>query len=334
MTKAIVITTINKPTLAVERIAAMRPDWNFIVVGDNKTPLDWSHPGVRYLSVAEQKTLPGRFSQICPWNHYCRKNVGYLEAIRLGSEVIAETDDDNIPYDSFVADVSRSVTGSRVAKSGWENIYTHFVDTRIWPRGFPLELINDSLRERSPLEPTGPVDCLIQQFLADGDPDVDAVFRLTNDQPTTFGEGTIVLERGTYCPFNSQNTIFWPEVYPLLYLPSYVSFRMTDIWRSFVAQECLYRMGGHLAFRSATVRQVRNEHSYIRDFEDEISGYLANARIMDTLSKLDLSSERADVGNNLYACYEALVSIGVVPERELPLLRAWLDDLGEIAATR
>jgi hypothetical protein len=323
-TGSILITTINGPTAAVKKIAQSRPDWEFIVIGDTKTPADWAWPGVTYLSVKDQIAAVGEFAEKCPTRHYARKNVGYLKAIADGSPVIAETDDDNVPYDTFLGDVNREVTARPVLKSGWENVYTHFTDERIWPRGFPLELVNASLKKPSPLGDAAGFDCPIQQFLADGDPDVDAVYRLTIEALTKFEENTIVLRPGTYCPFNSQNTIFWPETYPLLYLPAYVSFRMTDIWRSFIAQRCLYAMGKPLAFREATVLQERNEHSLIKDFEDELPGYLNNRRIVEILEGLSLPGDPASCAQNLGACYEALVAAEIVPAREMELVELWI----------
>ena len=35
--------------------------------------------------------------QLIPWNHFGRKNVGFLYAIAHGAHVIYDTDDDNIP---------------------------------------------------------------------------------------------------------------------------------------------------------------------------------------------------------------------------------------------
>jgi hypothetical protein len=176
----------------------------------------------------------------------------------------------------------------------------------------------------------GHFDCPIQQFLADGDPDVDAVYRLTIEAVTKFRPNTVVLDAGTYCPFNSQNTIFWPETYPLLYLPAYVSFRMTDIWRSFIAQRCLYAMGRKLAFREATVFQERNEHSLIRDFKDEIPGYVNNSRIVEVLEGLSLSSDLKKCAENLGKCYEALVSGGIVPPQEMKLVELWIEAVVEV----
>ena len=322
----IVITTINPPTEAVRKIASTCQDWTFLVAGDKKTPAEWHYPGVNFFSAAEQLTM-GAFAAECPFNHYARKNVGYLWAAARGAEIIAETDDDNIPYDSFLQQIDRTVKGRPVQKKGWENVYTHFTEERIWPRGFPLELITESLSKRSALGDSREYNCPVQQYLADGDPDVDAVYRLTTVAETKFARNTIVLEPGTFCPFNSQNTIFWREAFPLLYLPAYVSFRMTDIWRSFVAEACLYAMGKAIAFRDATVFQERNQHSLIKDFRDEVPGYLNNARIVEILSALTLAGDPKDTPANVLLCYEALVRAEIVPAKELPLLQLWLNEL-------
>lgn len=330
--KYIIITTINYPTDSVKKIASNHRDWNFIVVGDKKTPLDWNWEGVQFLNVQDQLALSSAFAKECRFNHYVRKNIGYLKAIQEGAKVIAETDDDNIPYDSFLSSVDECVEGYPVKKSGWENVYTHFTDTKIWPRGFPLECINDSLSNKSPLGEKSTFDCPIQQYLADGDPDVDAIYRLTTQAETKFRPNTVILKDGTFCPFNSQNTIWWASAYPLLYLPSFVSFRMTDIWRSLIAQICLYKQGKNLAFREATVFQVRNQHSLILDFKDEVPGYLNNTRIMELLGDLELSPAPDQTSANLRLCYEKLVEVGIIPDQELHLLDLWLKDIASFTS--
>lgn len=328
----IVITSINHPTEGVKKIAEICPDWNLIVVGDKKTPVDWQWQGVQFLSVEAQMQLDSAFAKVCPFNHYARKNIGYLKAIQLGAQVIAETDDDNIPYNSFLIAVDRYVKGHLVRRFGWENVYTHFADTKIWPRGFPLEHINDSLKSKSSLGELFTSDCPIQQYLADGDPDVDAIYRLTTQEEIKFKPNTIIISDGTFCPFNSQNTLWWPETYPLLYLPSFVSFRMTDIWRSFIAQVCLYKLGKNLAFREATVLQVRNAHSLINDLKDEVPGYLNNLKIMEILGELPLSNLPDRIGENLRLCYEKLVEVDLIKKQELNLVDLWLEDIASFTS--
>ena len=60
-----------------------------------------------------------------------------------------------------------------------------------------------------PLGPAESFDCPVQQYLADDDPDVDAIYRLLYKDPVRFEQcEPIVLQPGTGCPFNSQNTAF------------------------------------------------------------------------------------------------------------------------------
>ncbi|MGJ5813200.1 STELLO glycosyltransferase family protein [Paludibaculum fermentans] len=321
----IVVTTINPPTETVRRLVDLCPEWQILVVGDRKTPPDWHYPGVRFLSVDEQKTLNFALAESSPYNHYARKNLGYLYAIAHGAEVLLETDDDNLPYDWYPGSVTPEVLARRVESTGWQNVYRHFSTARIWPRGFPLELVNESLRTDSSLSAPSAQNCAIQQFLADENPDVDAVYRLTAEGDIFFRGEDIALESGSWCPFNSQNTLWWPEAFTYLYLPCSATFRMTDIWRSFVAQVCLYASGGRLAFRGANMFQRRNDHSLIRDFADEVSGYLNNMAIMEKLSRLQLAG--FDPAHQLYACYEEMTTAGYLRPEELQLARFWLDDL-------
>ena len=140
------------------------------------------------------------------------------------------------------------------------------------------------------MEPLQKILAPIQQGLADLNPDVDAIYRLTQPLPVSFQKEPkrIALGHGSICPFNSQNTTWFREAFPLMYLPSYCSFRMTDIWRSFVAQRIAWTCGWNILFHEATVWQERNEHAIIKDFKDEISGYCNNREIMDRLMQLDL----------------------------------------------
>ncbi len=329
--KYIILTTINYPAQAVKTIAKMKKDWTILAVADRKTPPDWSCQNVRLLSLEEQREFDSNFARECPFDHYARKNIGYLKAIRDGARVIAETDDDNIPKENFLTSLDQSVKGRLVNKSGWENIYRHFTDKRIWPRGYPLEHINRSLETHSLLSGESVFDCPIQQYLVDGDPDVDAIYRLTTQGDTKFRPNTVIISEGTFCPFNSQNTIWWPEAFALLYLPGSVSFRMTDIWRSFIAQICLYKTGKQVAFGQATMFQARNEHSLVRDFADEIAGYLNNARIMELLSDIRLSDDPNQIGPNMRICYERLVEAQIVSQEELHLVDLWLKDIKQFS---
>ncbi len=302
------------------------------MVGDTKTPADWACPGVDFLSVEKQKQQFGAYADLIPYRHYCRKNLGYLYAISKGARLIVDTDDDNIPYENFGHGIERQVGGRLLSGPGWVNIYKHFVDgVQIWPRGLPLDSIN-AAGVISPL--TAPRDCPIQQFLADNDPDVDAIFRLTTQGEFFFrkDEPPIVLDRGCWVPFNSQNTVFFADAFALLYLPCYVSFRMTDIWRSFVAQAALWHQRQHVSFHSPTVEQIRNVHDLMKDFADEVVGYLENRKIGRTLDQtLAAIAPDAPLDAVALQLWESLVKVEVVPERELPIIREWFKQCRALA---
>src|SRR4029077_7020197 len=131
------------------------------------------------------------------------------------------------------------------------------------------------------------VEALVQQSVVNGSPDVDAIWRLVLDHEVIFERrSSVLLGPGVWCPFNSQSTWWFPTAFPLLYLPSHVSFRMTDIWRSFVAQRCLWELNLGIVFHGHEMFQDRNPHSLLRDFEQEVPGYLGNQRLCEVLEQL------------------------------------------------
>lgn len=323
----IVITTIFPPTQAVSRFARM-DGWRLVVAGDRKTPADWSCPGAEFLAADASQTAEYRISRALPWNHYSRKMIGYVHAIRNGAQIIADTDDDNLPREDWGFPVFDGEFDTTPDDQGFLNVYRLYSDRHIWPRGFPLQLITDLGRrpDRTNLIRRA---CRVGvwQGLADGDPDVDAIYRLTDNRPCQFeNRPPVVLGRGTCSPFNSQNTAFRRELFPLLYLPAHVTFRFTDILRGLVAQPILWIEDRRLGFTRATVAQERNPHDYLRDFESEIPCYLHVTHVMDIVNSAVAAGR--NIGDNLHRAYSELVRAGLVPEREIPVLEAWLGDIG------
>lgn len=144
---------------------------------------------------------------------------------------------------------------------------------------------------------------------------------------------SVVLQAGNWCPFNTQSTWWWPIAYPLLYLPSYCSFRTCDIWKSFIAQRCLWELGYGITFHAPEVFQDGNQHDLDCDFADEVHGYTRNKEIANVLSRLQLGSGKARIGDNFHRCYEALVAARIFPSAELELVELWLENF-RLAATR
>jgi len=324
----LIITSIaNQDHPCLKKIAAESSNRNipFIVVGDKKSPPEFILDGCDFYSVERQSSLEFELTKVLPFNHYARKNIGYLLAMSKGAEIIIETDDDNLPMIDFWNQRTMNVNAQSLKDKGWVNIYKYFTELNIWPRGFVLDKIQNILPELH--EPIN-VECPIQQGLADNNPDVDAIYRLLLPLPVSFNKHeNIALGKNAVCPFNSQNTTWFREAFPLLYLPSFCSFRMTDIWRSFIAQRIAWTCGWSVLFHQSTVFQERNNHNLMNDFKDEISGYMNNDHLFTILQQLELKEGQENIPSNLILCYEKLIEIKLVDPKEMILLKAWLKDI-------
>jgi len=330
MHKTVVITTIYPASPSVRKWTAFT-NWKVVIAGDKKTPVNWSCHPATYLSVADQENAPFQIARLLPWNHYARKLMGYLVAIQQGAEIILDTDDDNMPKpDWFIPEFH----GDYLMTSpdmGFVNVYSYFTDQHIWPRGFPLNRVCvPAARLSAGSMQTAPVRIGIWQGLADGDPDVDAIYRMIVNTPCYFDtKPSVVLGTGTVSPFNSQNTAFIKPVFALLYLPASVSFRSTDIIRGLVAQPILWNAGYSLGFTRATVVQNRNDHHYLSDFESEIPCYLYPEKIMDVVE--GSVSSRFSIETNLINAYESLIRHNLIPKCEMDLVLAWVQDIQNMA---
>lgn len=327
--KYLIVTSISEPNAPLKALAegSEANNFNFLLTGDTKSPDNFELPDCRFYGIDRQRELDFSFARACPEKHYARKNIGYLIAISEGAGIIKETDDDNFPMKDFWETDSPDCRVRTAEDCGWVNIYRYFSSEYIWPRGFALEEIKNEVPRIEDLEKRE-IICPVQQGLADDNPDVDALYRLMFSLPQKFRDSEdIALGKGSRCPFNSQNTTWYPEAFPLLYLPAYCSFRMTDIWRSFVAQKILHAGDMGVLFHKPTVTQQRNEHDLMKDFYDEISGYLNNGKIVRELNKLPLKSGIENIRENIILCYRKLIEMSLVGEQELDLLDKWFDDL-------
>jgi hypothetical protein len=327
MSRSIVITTIFDPSEAIVSYAKNR-EYELVVVGDRKTPSNWKHENVKYLSIDHQAGIGKHLKEVLPFNHYCRKMMGYLDCISRGAEYIVDTDDDNIPKENWVFPAFEGSYASIPGQKGFVNVYELYSEQKIWPRGLPLRLINKKFGLEGMLTRS---DCKIGvwQGLADEDPDVDAIYRLTSDVPCYFNEREpVVLQKGTLSPFNTQNTITRKELFATMYLPVFVTFRFTDILRSLVTQPIMWEYGYQLGFTNATVVQKRNPHDYMKDFISEIPMYQYTEDVIELTAAAVKSGQ--SIENNLFNAYEALHKKAIVEAGELDVLNAWLKDLGEL----
>lgn len=250
-----------------------------------------------------------------------------FKAVRGGSDCIIDSDDDNIPKSGWGFPEFEKEYNCVPDNKGFVNVYKLFAGQKIWPRGLPLNFINDESGLSGKIDKKK-CNVGIWQALADEDPDVDAIYRMTCDAPCYFAESSpVVLGEGTICPVNTQNTIIRKELFPLLYLPSFVSFRFTDILRGLIAQPIMWKYGYRTGFVNATVVQKRNPHDYMKDFISEMPMYRYSGKIVDIIAPVISSSN--SIEDNLHMAYEELLKNKIVRERELVVLEAWLRDINK-----
>jgi hypothetical protein len=276
----IVTTTINPPTEATLKfceISQKREGVKFVIVGDTKTPhdkyreLEQTYPNVTYLDPETQDKLYPELSQIIGWKTIQRRNIGFVYAYQQGCDVLATVDDDNIPYDNWGLsikvgeDVTYKAYQSR--RSAYFDPLAVTADNYVWHRGYPIQ----HLQTRHDVEFLGyrTKRCLVQANLWDGDPDIDAMARLTHKPCVDYRDITGPYGSSQLAPFNSQNTFIAREAIPFYSVLPFVG-RMDDIWGSYILQ---HHFPDSVIYDVATVYQDRNIQDLVTNLENEIIGY-------------------------------------------------------------
>jgi len=322
----VIITTINKPTETIMKHITFSKSqgYDVIIVGDVKTPDDYRYLPCIFLDIESQKMLFPELCELLPYNHYCRKNLGYLYAIKRGYKLIYETDDDNIPYDNFGNILNYTNLQMITEKNTpWINIFKYFTNNaHIWPRGFPLSLLK--IAPNFSFEKTDKSPSIING-LVENDPDVDALFRIVcNHQDSIQWDKnkSILIDNRNICVFNTQNT-FWinPELFICSLIPSSVSFRYCDILRGIIANIVLKKTDNYMMYSSPNVIQNRNEHNLISDFKSEYEMYIHNE---DILEFIEQNTENITcVKELLFVIYNNLSLRGVIDKKDIDILRVW-----------
>lgn len=370
-----VVTTIYEPSAAIASVAAVS-GWCLVIVGDNKTPRDFlltaglaDRDDVVFLSAAWQRSLTRRdcedrgdeaqcadapdacaweggvcayrsFLGAVPFNHFSRKNVGYLYAVQHGARFVFDFDDDNdlkkapdgsplppLPPAVEVAAAKLAVPAGRAL-----NPYPLLRPTEdgAWPRGFPLEDLREFAgASAAPLPPAFDAARVgVYQSVADGDPDVDAVYRLTRRVPFNFtGETIFVAPAGAAAPYNAQATVHAYDALWAALLPRTVAGRVSDIWRSYLAAPIFGRLGLSVAFTPPRVRQVRNAHDYLADMDAEADLYFKGGKLVDFLKEWDGADRHDTVPEIMEALWIAAYERTYVELGDVLLVRRWLAHL-------
>lgn len=347
-----VITSIFEPSELIHQLADL-PGWCTVVVSDLKGPKEYKGfegKCLVYLTPAMQESLPYRSLKYVKWNHFSRKNIGYIFAMHHGASVIYDTDDDNMLKRPELLQEWTSATGRVPASfvlsrsgAGLINPYPMFLNESlhyVYPRGFPLDSVKD-VKTRTE-HSRGIVadghgaskkhECstvAIVQSLADVDPDVDAISRLAvPNVPFNFTEArppkALVLDRRAFSPWNAQATLFFKDAFSLLLLPSSVHGRVSDIWRSYFALHVMLDSPDMcMAFSTPWVYQQRNAHTYLADFNSEIPLYQRATELVRHLAE--------PKRGRLLDLYADMYEYGIIEEEDIRLAEAWEQDLADVA---
>jgi hypothetical protein len=330
MKSCVIITTINKPTETIIKHINNKK-YDIIIVGDLKTPNDYSDLECIYLDVKKQKELFPELADVIPYNHYCRKNLGYLYAIINKYDLIYETDDDNVPYDNFdniLLDILSSSNGGinnndiLECNNKWINVFKYFTNnSHIWPRGYPLSLIKSN--QELTIEKSNYIPSIING-LVENDPDVDALFRLISKDNIEWDKNKkVLISNKNMAVFNTQNT-FWlnKRLFISLIIPSTVSFRYCDILKGIIANIILKYTNNHLMICSPNVIQYRNEHNLISDFKSEVEMYIHNENILNYIEEgINYDDNIKDI---ILKIYNNLLKNKVINQLDIDILNMWL----------
>lgn len=338
MKTSIVLTTIHVPYVLEQYIKNCtvhgHKDIFFVIIGDRKSPTEtysyieslqeYSYEIV-YLGIPEQehwlKKFP-EFGRYIPYDSVQRRNIGYLYAAEMETDVIISIDDDNIPlsqYD-YVGEhniVSQTIEYRAVSSStGWFNTCS-LLNTKperyFYHRGFPFNKrwITEELSYRVEKKRV-----VVNVGLWTGDPDVDTITRMEEpfrvvglkEQLSRLG-----LAQGTMSPFNSQNTAFSVELLPCLYLITFEAeagleilcgnnnFRYDDIWMSYFAKIIIDHMGDAVCIGLPYVEQQRNTHDYLLDLRKELGPMEITNKLVDILPNINITE------NTYFGAYRELI---------------------------
>ena len=343
--KWVVVTTINAPTPSIHKLTELPEPWKIVIVGDKKTKNeDWKifegSNKLVFLSVETQVKLNYKTTKYIPYNSYTRKNIGYLYAIEHGAKEIYETDDDNIftTFDQLYNNFNFSkVSYAENNITVMINPYAYYGRPTVWPRGFRLNDIGYEWSDKFYISTSEQITSkpLVYQGLANGDPDVDAIFRLTRANAQYpikldfYDLYPLLYFPGNYIPTNSQNTRFLYEAFPALALPTTVAFRVCDIWRGFIMERFIWGYNGTVLFHSPSVYQKRNVHDYYLDFVDEEALYYGLEDILNGLNT-EIKKQIYNPGHFMVSLIEVLVKNNVLKENDLKMYKAFIEDLETI----
>lgn len=297
--------------------------WNdvfFVIAGDRRTPdgiVDYCRNlenkynyKVYYLDLETQKNLSPDLDSYTSVDTITRRNFATLFAYKNYADVIVTIDDDNFIMDedylrteSIVGTVAElSVVSS---STGWFNVCETLEEQKakmFFHRGFPWNKRKPPRVEISKKKSK----IVVNAGLWLNAPDADAVawlnfgeLNVTKFRSSLFGN-SFILERETWCPFNTQNTAVAREAVPAFFLNA-PQLRYDDIWLSYVLRKIADHLGHSISYGKPIVAQERNAHNYMKDLMKEIDGMERTPALIEELRAIQLG------GNDYWDCTLELI---------------------------
>lgn len=324
MKTAIITTTINVPTLLenyVKNVKQNKHDCFFVVIGDKKTPAETKKYcsdlakkegiDVIYMDVEDQEKYLEKFPELrdhLVYNSIQRRNIGLVVAYEKGADKIITIDDDNyFIKDDFVSlhevGIEKEVEVLK-SETDWLDVCSFLEEKNKRPfyhRGFALEkrFKDEKITGKKKI-----IKVAVNAGFWLGDPDIDAMTRLYYlaepiDAIKYKRNDSFALEKGTWSPFNSQNTALTRETIPAYFLSPYVG-RYDDIWAAYVLKKISDHLDEYIVFGEPLVRQERNPHNYWKDLAKEDMGMILTQRFVEMLGSILLT------GASYSDCYKDL----------------------------
>jgi len=250
------------------------------------------------------------------------------------------------------------------------------------------QIHNDATKGRITIEGGHHRDLSIQrevgvfQLIADNNPDVDAIHRLVigevdkrTGEPIIFHrhvknlpenkdpenanyyydkitelstQGSLVIPSHAFVPYNAQATIHTYKAMFALLLPSTVTGRVSDIWRSYFSQRMFRDIdttgngdsgdGLKVVILPPDVKHERNEHSLLADLQAENDLYAKSEALLEFLSKWEPNNDHEhsnedDIPSRMEKLWIDLYERDYIQLEDVTMLQLWLSALAEIGYT-
>ncbi|CAD6197337.1 unnamed protein product [Caenorhabditis auriculariae] len=334
--KWIVLATEDDYSIVIERLSLLK-DWEVVVVSDRKYSESIEFKNIHVLNSRKIDNLGYSIASKMNKTSSSWKNVGYLYAISKGAEWIYDMEIDIEFYgkglDQFVyKNTTRGLKflpKSKLLSDRMFNSHHFFGDQNSLPNGFPdikyhkngfAKMI--SCRELK--------NAAIQHAMVETHAKGKSLNGNRSNGKKKFNKFAppITLSRGTFSPFDSQNTLFHRRAFHTLLLPSSFDSEEATIWRSYFAQKILNLTREYVALMPSNTVKL-GQTGKETDLGQERPNW---NRVIEKIDKWNcyLSSVEACILH----LTDVMISSNMIKEKDGLLTRAWIQDLAKIGANQ